>query len=370
MRGLVRTVMDPRLADLLSLWQRVFDPERGIEFPLERFHRYADHLLVIDADHARSVYTHYGRAFVDHFGVDLTGQIIDSLPSHILSADRRGMLAFEYAYARQVQRPLWRSYTARFDGDRTETWQRLVLPAGGDRLVVGAFPVASSARSDPPREDGEDGKALLRLLIERVPVVVDAGGNILDLALSLETFSDTCQQMEELEVRATRDGLTEAANHLHFRHLASLELDHAYRMGRAMSILVLDIDHFKRINDRWGHPVGDEALKAFASACRRALREQDIFGRIGGEEFAVVLPNSRGDKALMIAERLRKQVEQIALPLECGENLTLTVSIGVVTSPDPTQNADERPDVGKLLAMADVALYRSKADGRNRVTVA
>ncbi len=222
--------MDPRLVDLLAIWRASFYPSEAIDRPLTKFDRHADHLLVIDIDGSRSRYTHYGRAFVANFGTDLTGRVIDLLPSDILPAERRGMLAFEYTYARQVQMPLWRAYTARFADGQTTTWQRLVLPAGKGRLVVGAYPVAAQSGTGAGLE--EEGQALLRLLIERVPVVVQSDGVIGDLALSLEVFSDTQQHMAELEEWATRDGLTGVANLRHFHHLAGLELEHANRMGR------------------------------------------------------------------------------------------------------------------------------------------
>ncbi|MTJ79808.1 MAG: GGDEF domain-containing protein [Telmatospirillum sp.] len=370
MQSLVKAVMDPRLSDLLELWRRAFFPAELVERPLDCLGRHADHLLIIDIDGSKSRYTHYGRAFVANFGTDLTGQIIDLLPSDILPAERRGMLAFEYAYARRVSRPLWRSYTGRFDDGKTETWQRLVLPAGRGRLLVGAYPAGGVLPEIDPATVDPEGLALLKLVIERVPVVIDDDGDIRDLALSLKVFGDTQQHMAELKELATSDGLTGVANLRHFHHLAGMELDHAYRMGRAMSVLLLDIDFFKRINDRWGHPVGDEALKAFAKACRKALREPDILGRVGGEEFAVALPNTRTEEARMIAERLRRQVEQVVLPLEGGDSLTFTVSVGVVTSPPPGLPDSARPDIGRLLAIADSALYQSKSEGRNRVTLA
>ncbi|PKU26063.1 GGDEF domain-containing protein [Telmatospirillum siberiense] len=369
MQNLVHEVMDQRLLELLDAWREAFYPSESIDDPKHRFARFLDHLLVIGIDGVKSRYLHYGHNFTERFGTDLTGKVIDLLPTEILPAERRGMLAFEYTYARRVQRPLWRSYTAEFGDGQTETWQRLVLPAGKGRLVVGAFATAT-----PPPHGGPelltDGVALLRFLIERVPVVIDSRGDILELALSLESFSDTQQQMAELEEWATLDALTGVANLRHFHHLAGLELDHAYRMGRSISVLILDIDHFKKINDSWGHAVGDEALKAFAGACRKALREPDILGRIGGEEFAVALPNTRIDEAQMIAERLRRQVEQVSLPLSQGGVVQFTVSIGVATSMRVRASRAERPDIRSLLAIADGALYRSKSEGRNRISVA
>ncbi|MBI3444616.1 MAG: GGDEF domain-containing protein [Magnetospirillum sp.] len=353
MRELVARVMDSRLADLLSLWRQ---PGMDDADPLIRFAAHADHLLVIEAEAGSNRYAHYGSAFVTCFGMDLGGQVIDLLPPEILPADRRFMLEFEYGFVSRNARPLWRSYTAHFAEDKVETWQRLVLPAGRDRLVVGAYPVKPIT--------GEGPSALLNLLIERVPAVLSDDGMIVDLALSLGAFCDNSRHAAELEVLATRDPLTGINNRRHFDHLAGLELDHARRMGRSFSLLALDIDHFKRINDTWGHAAGDEALKSFVAACRVALREYDILGRVGGEEFAVALPHTGLDGARVIAERLRRQVEEMVVRPAKGDLFDLTVSIGIST------NRDTDVSIASLLERADTALYRAKNGGRNRVEVA
>lgn len=355
MHDIVAKVMDARLRDLLARWRAAAEPAA--------LAAHAEHLLVIEPDGAGNRYAHYGAAFTRHFGADLTGCVIDVLPAEILPVERRGMLDFEYAYARRTSRPLWRSYTAAFGGDgddRTETWQRLVLPLGDGRLAVGAYPVAAG-------DAAEDAAArLLRLVIDRVPVVLDDGGGVLDLALSLRTFCDTRLQMAELEVLATRDPLTGVANLRHFRRLADLELEHARRMGRSLSLLALDIDHFKRINDSWGHAAGDAVLQAFAAACRAALREYDILGRVGGEEFAVALPNTGADGAAIIAERVRRQVEAMALPV-AGPAVTVSIGVAAAAFADPMAGD---ADIPELLKRADAALYRAKAAGRNRVEMA
>lgn len=334
-------IMEPRLVALLDLWRRGEHDFTG--------HR--DHLLIVDAEAGHFRYSHYGQAFVRQFGADLTGELIDLLPADVLPAGRRGMLAFDYAFVLQAQKPLWRAYTARFDADGVQTWQRLVLPLGPDRLVAAAYPAGPA-------------EGLLAFVIERVPVVLGADGGIEDLAVSLESFSSTQLQVAELEELASRDPLTGVSNRRHFDRLAALELDHARRMGRAFSLLVLDIDHFKRINDSHGHAAGDLALKAFANVCRDTLREPDILGRVGGEEFAVALPNTGIDGALVIAERLRAAVEALSVTLPDGTKVGFTVSIGLVSSgPGPAANA------GELMQRADEALYVSKRGGRNRVSV-
>jgi diguanylate cyclase (GGDEF)-like protein len=352
--------MDERLGGLFKAWREAFWPSEQIVDPLNAFAPHRDNLLIIDPEGERHRYSHYGHAFATAFGADLSGQFIDLVPTEILPVDRRGILDFEYTFARKAKRPLWRSHTGVFADSLTQTWQRLVLPLGGDRLAVGAYP--QGAFMDKPED------RLLRLVISRMPVVLDGDGHIQDLALSLSAFCDTQQHMAELEVLASSDSLTGSANQRHFMQLAGLELGHAQRMERSFSLLALDIDHFKRINDTHGHAMGDAALKAFVAACRLALREYDILGRLGGEEFGVALPNTGADGAIVIAERLRAQVADIRLPLPKGGDLSFTVSVGVA-SLAPGQDPDETT-VAHLLEKADAALYRSKSEGRNRVTLA
>lgn len=355
----VSRVMDTRLGDLLARWQTARDALVEGD-PLDFLAPHADHLLVVAVEEDGCRYLHYGRAFVEHFGTDLTGRTITALAPEILTPERRGMMEFDYAFVQSRQSPLWRSYTADFGADGIETWQRLVLPAGDGRVVVGAYEVPPSAPSD-------EAEMLLRMVIERVPVVLDRDGRLCDLALSLRDYSDTQRHAAELEVLANHDALTGTANLRHFHRLTGLELSHARRMNRSLALLALDIDHFKRINDQWGHAAGDTALKAFAATCRAALREPDILGRCGGEEFAIALPNTGLDGALVIAERLRRAVESLKVPLPDAPPLGFTVSIGVaVAAPGPSQPAD----VPALLAVADRALYASKKAGRNRVSVA
>ncbi|CAA6603731.1 Response regulator containing a CheY-like receiver domain and a GGDEF domain [Rhodospirillaceae bacterium LM-1] len=361
MHNLVSRVMDARLVALFDAWLKAIEGKDRVDSPLTSFQDFADHLLIIDPLDERHRYSHYGSAFTKAFGADLTGQIIDLVPTDILPADRRGILDFEYTFARHAKRPLWRSHTAVFEQGQAQTWQRLVLPLGEDRLAVGAYPV-QAFHQDRPEEK------LLRLVIDRMPVVLDDRRKIQDLALSIGDYCDSQQQVAELEVLASSDSLTGVANLRHFLHLAGLELDHAQRMERAFSLLALDIDHFKRINDTQGHAIGDSALKAFVQACRTALREYDILGRLGGEEFGVALPNTGAEGALVIAQRLRQHVQDIRLTLPNGDDLQFTVSVGVAVF-----LPDDEPMVGGISALmekADQAMYRSKNEGRNRVTLA
>jgi diguanylate cyclase (GGDEF)-like protein len=125
---------------------------------------------------------------------------------------------------------------------------------------------------------------------------------------------------------------------------------------------MLDIDHFKKINDTYGHPVGDLAIKALAEVCSNALRPHDILARYGGEEFVLTLPHTPADGARTVAERIREQVQKLEVPSDQGM-VRFTVSIGV-----STYASGEAFD--QIVERADKALYVSKQSGRNRVTVA
>jgi diguanylate cyclase (GGDEF)-like protein len=178
---------------------------------------------------------------------------------------------------------------------------------------------------------------------------------------------------DELEARyqlrlaegALHDPLTGLHNRRHLEERLLAELSAAQRHGRPLSVLVADLDHFKRVNDTHGHLAGDEALKLAALVLRGALRKEDSLARYGGEEFVVVARETPAAGAGALAERLRRAVERSRCAV--GEQeIALTVSIGVATAPDlrpgPPAGIDQA-----LLKLADQALYQAKADGRNRV---
>ena len=164
----------------------------------------------------------------------------------------------------------------------------------------------------------------------------------------------------DLGMLATTDGLTALFNRRHFEELARAEWARFQRYGRPLSLLLLDIDNFKSINDRFGHDAGDLVLKAVAFICKTTKRQTDVAARIGGEEFVLLLPETDEAAAETTAERLRKaiQAHTRALP---GGNLEVTVSIGVADA-SPAMSSFEA-----ILKRADEALYEAKRTGRNRV---
>ncbi len=158
---------------------------------------------------------------------------------------------------------------------------------------------------------------------------------------------------------AATDGLTGAMTRRAFRDEADRQLSIAARHAQGLSCIVFDVDHFKKVNDTRGHAAGDAVLKAIAATCRKNLRAEDLFGRLGGEEFAVILPKIDREGAAAIAERLRATIEAETLALDTGP-LKVTASFGI------SAISIVGKDVETLLAQADAAMYHAKHGGRNR----
>lgn len=168
----------------------------------------------------------------------------------------------------------------------------------------------------------------------------------------------------ELEKKAYIDYLTEVNNRGHFMEQCEKELVRALRYEKPLAILMLDIDFFKKINDSHGHKLGDVVLKKLADICKQTLREVDIIGRVGGEEFAILLPETDKQLAAEVAERLRAAIADTRVPMKNGLPVQFSVSIGVAS----LISKDDNMDV--LLNRADQALYEAKETGRNKVCVA
>jgi diguanylate cyclase (GGDEF)-like protein len=152
-------------------------------------------------------------------------------------------------------------------------------------------------------------------------------------------------------------------NRGHFLELSKREVGRALRYRRPLSLLMIDIDHFKRVNDNFGHDAGDKVLQNFAVIGRDQIRDVDIFGRLGGEEFAILLPDTGFSSAGEVAERLRQAVEEASVRV--NDNIAkVTISIGVSTVSASIQNLDI------LMSSADKALYKAKWEGRNKVCYA
>jgi diguanylate cyclase (GGDEF)-like protein len=171
------------------------------------------------------------------------------------------------------------------------------------------------------------------------------------------------EQTKTLEHMAVTDPLTKILNRRRFFELADLELERATRFGHPLALVVIDADHFKNINDTFGHPIGDQVLVSLAQLCQRNIRNIDIFGRYGGEEFILLLPETECTEAFEIAERLRKIVATTVQEIE-GNKISLTLSMGISYS-----DSVQKPSLSSLVSWADQALYQSKQSGRNMVTI-
>ncbi len=165
---------------------------------------------------------------------------------------------------------------------------------------------------------------------------------------------------QELDVLATTDPLTGIGNRRHFLHRAKEEFVRSKRYGVPMSFLMIDVDHFKSVNDAHGHDVGDEVLKALAAALRDTMRTTDQVGRLGGEEFAALLIQTDFDESRRVAERLREVLRNTCI-LTNSVNLCFTVSIGLAECSGDVNSVEE------LMKRADLALYHAKGSGRDRV---
>lgn len=186
-------------------------------------------------------------------------------------------------------------------------------------------------------------------------------GTSMELTAVLRDVSERVRLIEELRVAAATDTLTGIANRRRIDEAVRAELLRCERFGHAMSVLLVDIDRFKCINDAWGHAAGDETLRGLSARMGGILREVDMIGRWGGDELLVVLPETRLDGALTVAEALRRAAGGWALEREPGRWIRATVSIGV---------AAWRPgdDAAQLVQRADAAMYRAKREGRDRVS--
>ncbi|MBK5353169.1 sensor domain-containing diguanylate cyclase [Pseudomonas sp. TH41] len=175
-----------------------------------------------------------------------------------------------------------------------------------------------------------------------------------------EDITDKKQMETELQRLATTDALTESSNRRHFFECAHREFEQARQNGTPLAFLLLDIDDFKVINDSYGHQEGDAVLQRIAESGRAALRRGDVFGRVGGEEFAAVFPGCAPDMAMQVAERLQREIQRLSFSHD-DQTFGITVSQGL------TSLTAEDESVDTLFARADAAMYEAKRQGKNRI---
>ncbi|MGD0958994.1 MAG: diguanylate cyclase [Methylomonas sp.] len=180
----------------------------------------------------------------------------------------------------------------------------------------------------------------------------------------ISAVQDITQQkklLAELEYQARIDYLTEVPNRRYFMELADREITRTQRYQQPLSIIMIDIDYFKQVNDRHGHKAGDLVLRLFTEIIRGILREVDIIGRLGGEEFAVLLPQTDAQNALEIAERIQMTINTSRMQIDDGQLLGITISMGVAAL------TEQEAQLEQLINNADNKLYQAKERGRNRI---
>jgi len=206
-----------------------------------------------------------------------------------------------------------------------------------------------------------------RYLAADASPIYEANGQLSAVVESLRDLTEEKMAQLALEKLATRDGLTGLANRRCFDDTLNAEWQRALRQQQPLSLLMVDVDNFKAYNDAHGHLGGDECLKRIATAVASEMRANDLVARYGGEEFAVILPNQSLKGAAIVAERIRRRVEQLQVLNVPNAQLGtqyVTVSIGAATA-----IAGPEADASQLVAISDAALYRAKHLGRNRISL-
>jgi diguanylate cyclase (GGDEF)-like protein len=237
---------------------------------------------------------------------------------------------------------------------------RVLAPAAGvpggspETALTGfaAFPVLANERLS-------GFMALVGRAVSRIDV--DTQGFLVQVAQQAHIVTENSRLFDRLRRMASRDSLTDLYNHRHSIEVLANEFGRVGRYAQGLSLLMIDLDHFKRINDEHGHPTGDALLREFARLLRDMLRAVDSVGRYGGEEFVVILPHTSADEARQTSERIRKRVEAHEFTA-AGKPLRITVSAGVASYPSSAVDSPE-----SLIREADKALYRAKQNGRNRI---
>ena len=227
--------------------------------------------------------------------------------------------------------------------DSWRPYEALWIPLVGEDRMVGCLSV----------DDPKNGRSPTLETIRALEIFANQAVTAIEIARS---YTDAREQ-------SIRDGLTGAFNHRHFQETLQKEIGRSERQARPLTMLMIDIDDFKSINDRWGHPVGDAILQRVTAEINSGVRgDMDMVARYGGEEFAVILPETPPSRGLEVAERIRRRIDERLFRPPDGEDIVrVTVSIGLATYPDDAHDKTE------LLERSDAALYRAKHAGKNAV---
>jgi diguanylate cyclase (GGDEF)-like protein len=193
-----------------------------------------------------------------------------------------------------------------------------------------------------------------------IGIMVEALVLSLIIAYRIRMLENLKVAQVELQLLASTDSLTQLFNRRHFSNEANAILEKNQRAKEAITVAVLDIDFFKKINDAYGHAIGDKVIISVADLLRKQCRRQDIFARYGGEEFVILMPNTYLNEAYTLAERIRQELENVVIPIDQQQSVSFTVSIGIA------EVDTETPDLQAAINRADKALYKAKNNGRNQ----
>jgi diguanylate cyclase (GGDEF)-like protein len=221
---------------------------------------------------------------------------------------------------------------------------------GGSQSDVVSVPLASSA----------EGETTLRLYPPGGGFKQEKVRLAERLAAQAAVALENARLHDVVQRQAITDDLTGLVNRRRFKEALEAEIERARRFGEPLAIILADLDDFKRINDLFGHQVGDVVLRSFADLLRSHVRDADVAGRIGGEEFAILLPGTEASEAARVAERMRDSLGGLKLPVSDGQAVHMTSSFGIAQL-GPGDSADD------LLRASDEALYRAKSEGKNRI---
>ncbi len=281
--------------------------------------------------------------------------VFDTANDAIISADGDGNIVdwnsgaeriFGYSKAEVCGQPLKQLLPARHQAGHVSGLER--VKAGGEKHVIGR-----TVELEGLRKDGSELPLELSLAEWRA-------GDHLFFSAVVRDITERKRLKEELQQQASTDELTGIFNRRYFQHLVLGELKRANRLKRSLAVVLIDIDHFKHVNDTFGHAAGDQALLAFTRICRYNIREIDLFARFGGDEFALLLPEANFEQAYAVVDRIRKAVTTQPIDLD-GKLVSITISSGITNLSETEETFD------KLLSQADQALYRAKEAGRNKV---
>jgi diguanylate cyclase (GGDEF)-like protein len=216
---------------------------------------------------------------------------------------------------------------------------------------------------DVPQPSASSLVDLFKLRLDDARALLGHTGQVLpDPSIDPHAFLQT--MIDQLCALSLKDPLTGLSNRRYFQNVLIREIEVVARSGEPALLLMLDIDHFKHVNDTHGHPAGDAVLQAVAKTLARCVRPMDTVARFGGEEFVIILPSCQGQFGQQVAERIRASVSAMSVPIAVGTNLKVTISVGGAFAPRWVRSTPEL-----WIDRADIELYRAKSEGRNRVCI-